>query len=176
MDSGKLRQRLLGAAVVVSLGFIGYSLLLQPDPKTAIDRSTQIPLQTHYIEPLDFEEPKVGSADIPAPDPREMFVESETVEPADVVSVSVLNDKGTPNSWVIKVGAFSLKERAIEIRDQLIEAGFKAYSTSGQSDKDPSALHRVLVGPYIDGDEVVAHQVKIDALLGLETLLMTYEP
>lgn len=177
MTKGQLHQRVLGAAVILSLGFIAYSLLIQSDTRTYIDRSAQIPTQTKYIEPLEFDAPKgLGEPTISSTAPTDMFAARQPVDPDTISSLPILNAEGKPNSWAIQVGSFSTSERAIEIRDQLLEKGYKAYFTQLQTEQGSDSLYRVLVGPYLDAEEVSRHQSEVDEMLALETILMSYEP
>ena len=171
MSKAALGQRLLGAAVIVSLGFIGYSIFLQSDSKKNIDKTAQIPIQTRYVEPLELAAPK-GVATVPKEDVDNLFNSQKIVEEPIPDTSTVLNDAGTPNSWIIKVGSFSTEAKSNEVRDQLIELGYKAYVRPiAQSD-----LHRVLVGPYLGVNELKIDQANIDEILDLETVLLDNEP
>lgn len=176
MARATLGQRLLGAGVLLSLGFIGYSVFLQSNSGTYIDRSAQIPNQTKFIEPLSFEEPRGVYEDTALQDPSEMFNPTEPADLSQLDSAAPVDDEGNPNSWVIQVGSFSTAERASEIRDELLSSGYKAYVRILQADTIDAEFHRVLVGPYLGADEVRQHQSEIDEILSLETILIDYVP
>ena len=171
MAESILSQRLLGAAVIVSLGFIGYALFLQSGPEQIIDKTTQIPIQSEYVEPLDFDPPK-GVEVVPQTDVDTFFNSTEVIKPATIKDQPLLDEQGLPNSWIIKVGSFSTEDKSIEIRDQLIAKGYKAYVRPVPE----STLYRVLVGPYLGSDEVQADQAAIDKMLSVETALIKNEP
>lgn len=175
MASAGLKQRILGAAVVLSIGFIAYSILIQSSSGTYIDRSAQIPIQTKYIEPLDLPEPQgVVDRDIDAP--AQAFTSRQPADASKIADAPVLNENGNPNAWVIQVGSFATHERAIEVRDQLIGEGYKSYYRPIQDEQGDEELHRIMVGPYINATEVAEHREGINQLLGVDTILMEYAP
>lgn len=175
MAKARIRQRVLGAAVILSLGFIAYSILIQSSSNSYIDRSAQIPAQTNYIEPLGFEEPRSADVPVEVANPEEMFIADTPVDSAEIQSSPVLDEEGLPNAWAIKVGSFSTLERAIEIRDQLVSHGYKAYFRRIPGAEQTEALFRVTVGPYVDAAEMAQHQSEINAVLDLETVSMDFE-
>lgn len=170
-----MRQRILGAAVILSLGFICYSILIQSSTSAYIDRSAQIPLQTRYIEPLDLEPPEGQDRKLELTQPEELFAASEDVDPATIQDTPLLDESGKPNSWAIQVGSFSTSERATEVREELIAAGYRAYYRRLSTAESPEQLYRVMVGPYVDASELERHMLEVNELLGVETVLKDYE-
>jgi len=166
---------MLGAAVILSIGFIIYSVFIQSSSGTYIDRSAQIPIQTKYIEPLGFDDPMgVVEREIEAPD--QTFLARQPVDQSTISEAPVLNEEGLPNAWAIQVGSFSTYDRAIGVRDQLIAEGYKSFYRVTPTEQGGGALHRIMVGPYIDADEVADHREGINELLGVDTILMEYTP
>lgn len=175
MSSAALRQRILGAVVILSIGFIVYSILIQSGSGTYIDRSAQIPVQEQYIEPLAFEDP-MGVAEPEPESADQVFSARQSVDDSVISDAPVLKEDGLPNAWAIQVGSFSTYERAINVRDQLIEASYKAFYKVTPSEQRGENLHRILVGPYIDAEEVAGHRTSIDELLGVNAILVEYTP
>lgn len=173
MNKKLFLERVLGAILVSAFGFILYSAFLDADGDVYLDRSTQIPTQPRYIEPLNIEERDVS---IPAPvkSHRELFIPTEEVTPEQALEAPIV-EAGTPSAWVIQVGSFSSLEKADQIRDQLIQDDYKSYHRQLQTEAG-SDLYRVLVGPYLNAEEAVRHQREVDEKLALSTLLMKFEP
>ena len=170
MNKKRLAERVLGAVLVCSFGFILYSAFLDYEGEQFVDRNTRIPVQTSFNEPLDLPPEPVATPETTA---REMFVPQEEVAPESAVNASVL-EEGEPNAWVIQVGSFSSEEKADEISNQLIAQDYRAYhraisANSGQ-------LYRVLIGPYTNAEEAIRHQRAVDSELDISTLLMKFEP
>lgn len=172
MNKKKLAERILGAVLVCSFGFILYSAFLDTEGTVFVDRNTQIPPQARFIEPLEIEEKEVELA---RPKPvQEVFIPTKEVRPEEALEAPVL-ENGVANAWVIQVGSFSSLEKADEIRDSLIADDYRAYHRKLDTEDDRQ-LFRVLVGPYMNAEEAVQHQRAVDAMLDISTLLMKFEP
>lgn len=177
MNRKRFFERVLGAILVSAFGFILYSAFLDSSGSVYVDRSTQIPVQSRFIEPLIITE-NAAIVDIPDAEAKEIFI-PETEISAEEALQSPITDDGMPNAWVIQVGSFSSVEKADEISNQLIEKSYKAYHRKLQANTnqgDDTELYRVLVGPYMNAEEAVLHQREVDQMLSLSTLLMKFEP
>lgn len=172
MNKKRLSERILGAVLVCSFGFILYSAFLDYEGEQFVDRNTQIPVQTTFVEPLDLPE---SPEPVPALNTtaEEMFVPREEVESQAVLEAPVL-EQGKPNAWIIQVGSFSSLEKADEIRDQLIDQDYRAYHRVISASS--GSLYRVLIGPYTNAEEAVRHQRSVDTMLDITTMLMKFEP
>ncbi len=168
----KLKQRLVGAVVLVSLAVIFIPIIMEgPDdewsPHTQgmpappkIDYRAQIELPAPaavrpsqqmpaIVEPVAEEaaapEPPAAES-VPEPEPEPVAVVPEPTKPAPApVPATVIPE----DSWVIQVGSFGLQPNAQGLRDRLRRAGFKAFlqdvvTASGKT------TYRVLVGPLND--------------------------
>lgn len=169
MNKKRLFERVLGAVLVSAFGFILYSAFLDSSGSVYVDRSTQIPVQTRFIDPLVIEEDVVVV--VPEKTASQIFVPEQEVSSEEALQAPVTTG-GIPNAWVIQVGSFSGSEKADEIVGQLIQDSYKAYHRKLASQD----LYRVLVGPYMDAEEAVRHQRELDKALDLSTLLMKFEP
>ena len=179
MNRKQFLERVLGAILVFAFGFIVYSAFLDSSGSVYVDRSTQIPARSGFIEPLDVqtldnERARIG-AHAPGRPPGELFIPRRQVTAEDALGAGITGN-GMPNAWVIQVGSFSSRERADDIRDQLIGKSYKAYHRKLDADKSESELYRVLLGPYMNAEQAVRHQREVDQMLELSTLLMRFEP
>ncbi|MEQ9564967.1 MAG: hypothetical protein RLN85_03985, partial [Pseudomonadales bacterium] len=125
MNKKRLAERVLGAVLVCSFGFILYSAFLDYEGEQFVDRNTRIPLQTSFNEPLDLPAPPEPVAS-PETTAEEMFVPQEEVDAESAMTASVL-EQGKPKPWVIKVGRYTSLEKAYEIRNQLMSQDYRAY-------------------------------------------------
>ena len=174
MNKKQLFERVLGAILVSALGFILYSAFLDSSGRAYVDRSTQIPVPSRYIEPLAIEDSAI--VNIPARDAEQLFIPRQEVSQEEALQAPV-TEKGLPNAWVIQVGSFSSEDKAGEIRDRLIAESYKAYYRKlTASDPAGQSLYRVLIGPYVNAEEAVRHQRQVDKMLELSSLLMKFEP
>lgn len=172
MNKKRLAERVLGAVLVCSFGFILYSAFLDYEGEQFVDRNTQIPVQTSFNEPLNLPPPPEPVAS-PETSAEEIFVPQEEVDAESAVDAPVL-EEGRPSAWVIQVGSFSSVEKADEISNQLIDQDYRAYHRTISANSGP--LYRVLIGPYTNAEEAIRHQRAVDSLLDLSTLLMKFEP
>ena len=182
MNKRHLLERLLGAVLVCAMGFVLYSAILDSSENTHVDRSTQIPLQTQFVEPLEMAEPlepfetpetEVEALFVPDREISEVIISDDQSQPATDSEAPILNSAGLPNSWVIQVGSFSSQDKAAEIVDQLVAEQMRAYYREIPGDQGP--LYRVLVGPYLNNDEADKDGLIIDQKLNLSSILMTFE-
>ena len=172
MNKKRLAERILGAVLVCSFGFILYSAFLDYEGEQLVDRNTQIPVQTTFVEPLNLpDSPEPVSA--PNTTADDIFVPGEEVDSQSALESPVL-EQGKPSAWVIQVGSFSSLEKADEIRDQLINQDYRAYHRAISANSGP--LYRVLIGPYTNAEEAVRHQRSVDTMLDITTMLMKFEP
>jgi DedD protein len=172
-----LKQRLIGAIVIIALAVIFIPMILEgPDdelsprtqdmpPPPTIDYQTEVELAV----PEEASEPAESLADttteqevsaIPVPpmsEPEAGIVETEApakpaepavAKPTSPAIPSRSTTSITPGGWILQVGSFSQQANALSLRDRLKKSGYQA------SVKDVKAaggtIHRVLVGPVSD--------------------------
>jgi len=172
-----LKQRLIGAIVIIALAVIFIPMILEgPDdelsprtqdmpPPPTIDYQTEVELAV----PEEASEPAESLADttteqevsaIPEPpmsQPEAVIVETEApakpaepavAKPASPAIPSRSTTSIAPGGWILQVGSFSQQANALSLRDRLKKSGYQA------SVKDVKAaggtIHRVLVGPVSD--------------------------
>jgi DedD protein len=172
-----LKQRLIGAIVIIALAVIFIPMILEgPDdelsprtqdmpPPPTIDYQTEVELAV----PEEASGPDGSLADttteqevsaIPEPhvsQPEAVIMETEApakpvepavAKPASPAIPSRATTSITQGGWILQVGSFSQQANALSLRDRLKKSGYQA------SVKDVKAaggtIHRVLVGPVSD--------------------------
>lgn len=154
LDRG-LKQRLVGAAVLVSLAVIFVPMLLtgrgtqepvivesnippQPEPVPEDFISKVIPLETPAVPQPDA---------LPQPEPP-------ASESAAGVSSAAQGEESKPQiragltAWVVQLGSFSSSSNAEALRDKLREKGFTAFVEPFF--RDGNKTYRVRVGPELE--------------------------
>lgn len=159
----RIRQRLVGAVVLVALGVIFLPMLfdtpnrgwlgedrpLMPDPPKEVQQ-----LAEAARKPLPVPAPQEQGADAtPAPDTKTPV----TAGPKGVSSKPAVSRPAraeTPDpqlaTWAVQVGSFSTEENAVRLRDKLRKLGFRAYTEV--LEEDGKQVTRVRVGPELDED------------------------
>ncbi len=169
----RLKQRLVGAVVLVALAVIFVPMLLDGDDSTMPAFGSNIPAKPGYhFEPLDIPPRE------PAPlAPKPAVIEREDAPPvmtgpvAEVKSdppveaeekVTVEPDNtGTMQAWAVQVGSFSSTKNALRLRDRLRVEGFDAFVEELKSGGD--SVYRVRIGPEASRERAEALKQRLVA-------------
>ncbi len=194
-----MKQRLVGALVLLSGGVVLWSVLFTGPAAYKVDRDTQIPPAPDLAEPDAItpqrpqnipEVPKQQA--LPEPPVPDLVVAAEpppqvTEKPAPKEKASV-EDKpaeksapmldentGVANAWVVQVASFSSGANAENLKQRLQEKGYKAYVRAAPT-ASGAVLQRVFVGPELK--EAKAQQIKaeIESTFKLKALIHKFEP
>ena len=156
-----MKQRLVGAAVLVSLVVIFVPMILSgPVDTGSVDLPMTIPPQPFSDNPrpdtrrLEENVSQLKPMDIPkpvvAPQPAVETAVKPAIqtpqEPADNTPAKPVV-KPELDSWDVQVGSFSQSENAIGLRDKLRKKGYKAFVESTKV--NGKTTWRVRVGPEI---------------------------
>ncbi|HEX9585951.1 MAG TPA: SPOR domain-containing protein [Gammaproteobacteria bacterium] len=191
----RLKQRLVGAAVLVLLAVIFIPMILDQPPEPAPRRtSTPAPSKpdqdfSSRIIPLDApatpmvearRRARIESVDpaAPAEDPGKPAEDLPRDErPADRTTAAASGgDAGTltagPTAWAVQLGSFSSAQNAVALRDSLRKKGYTAFVERAES--HGGEVTRVFVGPALareQADEVVK---KLHAETKLKGIVVKY--
>ena len=176
----QLKQRLVGAAVLVAIAVIFIPMLLDDseinDP--AIDE-TNIPPRprtgfSSRIIPLDVEELEAPVKSAPNPEP-ESVAEQPSGE-AGREEQQVNADPGGPRvgvtAWVIQLGSFLSVDNAAALEERLKASGYSAFVEKVVTDKGP--VHRVRVGPELLRADAQALRDQLDTEIKLNGIVVRY--
>jgi len=156
----KLKQRLVGAVVLISLAVIFIPIILEGPDDEWSPRVQEIPVppQIEYQTEVELPVPAEPARETPAaqePAPPPVTPETSPLRPepepapapAAVKPAAPAAQPAAPSgSWVIQVGSFSQKLNASGLRDRLKKAGYASYLQETSSGN--VMAWRVLVGPY----------------------------
>ena len=185
-----LKQRLVGALVLIALGVLFWPVIFVETERPNIDR-------TPVVTPM----PELAEVDIPPPKPLEEvdpvdMVEAmrspstapEAVQPDAATSAAAeaaagdsgtpespaLDEQGIPVAWVIQVASVGTREKADQLTTDLIAMGYKAYHRVGR--KDGKSYHRVFVGPVFEREKLGAAKREIDERFNVSAIIARYVP
>ena len=171
-----LKQRILGAVVLLALAAIFLPALLNFSDRRAVDRTTQIPPQPD-ISPIDTPEPVRPEGITPAERDTEIFQvgvdradQGEDQDPEKSGS----NTAGIPKAWLVQVGGFRERDKAQELLNGLLNDGYKAFIRVGPSKS--GELHRVFVGPKIEKQRALSDKTAIDKKYHVDSIIVRFEP
>ena len=186
----RAKHRLIGAAVLVLVGVVGFPLLFDSQPRPIpVDIAIEIPAR-QSVKPLATPTPASATPApsaapaTPAPDPAPAAVASVTPVPAAAAAAApaaprvaddsarakaLLEDKPVVAAnesaelrLVVQVGAFADAAKAREVRLKLEKAGLKTYTQVADSKEGKRT--RVRVGPFANKAEADQAALKIKAL------------
>ncbi len=171
-DDG-LKQRLIGAVVLLALAVIFVPVLFDRNRLEPIDTQTRIPPEPS-IETVVVNPPKRPSTAELAPEPSDMFVAEED-DKVDAVDVPRgLTESGDVKSWVLQVASFRDKDHARELTKALLASGHSAFIR--RSDYKNGPVHRVYIGPKLDKSALLDLKVKVDDEYQVESMVLRFSP
>lgn len=172
LDDG-LKQRVVGALVLLALAVIFLPVLFDRDPMTPVDRTSQIPPPPQVVT-VEIKQPEMPESIPAAPDPETMYVPEETREVTPVPEPSGLSADGTPNAWVLQVASFRQREHGYALRDKLNAKGFPAFARD--ISQNNGVIVRVYVGPKLDKQSLLEVKNAVEKEFGLQSLVLPFAP
>lgn len=171
MDDG-LKQRLVGAIVLLALAVIFVPVLFDRERMEPIDTQTQIPPPPE-IEVVQLPKPSSPEWVEPAPEPQSMFTPAEDQAVPSAPEPATEEPLAEGKSWVLQVASFRSEEHAEGLRRRLVDMGYPAY-TRRVSFKNGD-ITRVYVGPKLDKPALLEIKKTIDQRLKVESLLLEFK-
>lgn len=190
----QLKQRLVGAAVLVLLAVIFVPMILDrpAEPEVRIEHpqlparseaefnSRIVPLSQPQTSLVEAErkrqaaaerKPAESSAPIAAagkaPVTKEKIAPSPPPEPAKAQP-----PEGAPTAWAIQLGSFSSAKNAIALRDSLKKKGYVAFIETVRV--DGKEITRVFVGPELARERAGELVKKLQAETELKGMVVQY--
>lgn len=128
MDDG-LKQRLVGAAVLIALLVIFLPVLFDRNRVQPVDTTSQIPpMPSVQAKPIAAPQaPVIEEAD-QAPPPDKQFIPDDS-KPAKALDPTPpkLNAKGVPITWTLQLISYKNAAQAQKFQAELAAKGFPAY-------------------------------------------------
>ena len=150
-----LKQRLIGATILISLAVIFLPMLIGHKPSEVDPVYIEIPkppedLQSNIKVLDEIESEPVAMVSI-----SKSGKESTQLIPSIPPAKKIKPVEGL-NAWVVQVGSFSAKANANALTEKLKQAGFTAYVE--QIDSSKKSIYRVKVGPELSRKKADALQ------------------
>lgn len=165
-----LKQRLVGAVILICAGIVAWAWLFGGAPGPTVDTTSRIPTP-----------PTMAPEPLPEPSPtRPEQPEPARIDPAPVREPDgeqpefLLDGAGLPAAWILQVASLSSADSAERLRKRLQEAGHRA--TLESEDREGAAVHRVLVGPVLTREQAERIKAEIDQELDVDTLVRRFNP
>ena len=168
MDDG-IKQRLIGAVVLVALMVIFLPMLFTGDDLEPADVLVDIP-ERPAIPSFEITEPVKLSEQREAEKPVSSKPQPTLQELVD----KEVDENNLPVSWALQVASFKERSNAEKLRDTLRKGGYKAY-IKYRLDVEPKMI-RVLVGPVLERKEIDKIKDAIARHHKLEGVVVRYLP
>jgi len=181
MNEG-MKQRLVGALVLVALATVILPILFDFDGSYTVDTRSTIPTAPD-IQSVDIEKAGPVQGAIAAASHNDMFRFDESRAVAERSGAaegdsqdqpSGLNAEGIPRAWIVQVASLGERAKAQSLVEQLLADGYKAYShrvfIGGETH------YRIYVGPKVAKQTMLEQQQTIERKYKLSTLLLEFEP
>lgn len=171
MDDG-LKQRLVGAIVLLALAVIFVPVLFDRERMEPIDTQTQIP-PPPKIEVVELPKPSAPDWIEPAPEPQTMFAPDEQQAVLPESEPAAERAIGEGRSWVLQVASFRSDDHANSLHQRLVDLGYPAYIKK-VSFKNGDII-RVYVGPKLDKSALQEMKEAIDQQLKVDSMLLEFK-
>ena len=171
MTDDGLKQRLIGAVVLLALGVIFLPVLFDRDRIEPIDQETLIP-EAPEVVTVDIPAPAEPEVKDPAPHPKTMYVPDES-QVASPEPEPAFAPTGEAKAWVLQVASFRFDKHAKALHDQLAEQGYDAYMR--KTPMKTGSITRVYVGPKFKKEPLLEAKAMIDKKFEVEAMLLEYK-
>lgn len=194
-----LKQRLVGAAVLVLLAVIFIPMILDrpSEPEVRIEHPT-LPARSEdefssRIVPLTEPKTPLASAEarrqvVPESEPARPAAPAEPPKPVTAAARPPATEKksvpvpapepeapkaeSAPAAWAIQLGSFSSAENAVALRDKLKKMGYVAFIETARV--DGKEITRVFVGPELARERAGELVKKLQAETDLKGMVVQY--
>ncbi|NIP71884.1 MAG: sporulation protein [Gammaproteobacteria bacterium] len=193
-----LKQRLVGAAVLIALAVVIIPMLLDgsgrdvihdippaPQPSIPLGQDTGVGERVPLPPPEEGGQVLTDEGPVPYPQLEDGAGErpaAEAAAEAERDTASTPEEPATepagasvPEAWVVQVGSFGEQGKATALRDRLVAAGFKAFVERFQGGAGKS-MFRVRVGPELTREAAEALDAKLRKVEGVEGTYVTSHP
>jgi DedD protein len=193
VDDNRIKQRIIGAIVLVSLGVIFIPMILSGGGEQTMPLfGSPIPTKPDNIadiKVLEFENtptPPETPSEIRSPvDNYSKEDDKPVIQPVkpqaetkEKVKKSSTSDKTATKeskplkAWAVQVGSFENRKNALALKDKLIKRGFRAFVERIVTQDKTS--YRVRVGPEVRRENAENLQKKIEQKMNIKGIVMTH--
>jgi DedD protein len=161
-----LKQRLIGAILLVALGVIFIPVLLDGSGyKSRQERSIQMPTEPEY--------PPLSEVQLKPVEP--IYRKTPPAEPAPAIEPAT--PKTTPlkkpvKAFALQVSTVTVKKNAYALRDKLRDQGYSAYVETRT--RDGKTSYRVRIGPELDMSRLEEMKKKVSKEQGLDGFVVNH--
>lgn len=189
MDDNRIKQRIIGAIVLVSLGVIFIPMILSGRGEQSLPLfGSPIPPKPDNIadiKVLEFENiPRPPEPRTEIRTPVDKYNNNNDDKPVSAPVKPAPKKEPTPavkpatseskplKAWVVQVGSFSNRKNALTLKEKLVKKGYRAFVE--RIIKHDETSYRVRVGPEVRRESAVKLQKQIAQKMNIKGLVMTH--
>ena len=131
-------------------------------------------LEPRYIDEKSAADTIQRSAQADKDDSSKPAVKQPAEPKAETKKEPAPETKSGGDSWVLQVGSFQDRGKALAVRDKLRQSNIAAVFIE-QFKNDDKASYRVRLGPFLNRDQTRVAQNKIKAKHDIDGIIMKYE-
>jgi DedD protein len=175
-----LKQRLVGALVLVALGVIFLPALFNGGRPEQAELLKEIP-PAPQMSVLEFQEPVRGESFVQeaprdvtqlyALEPKTAQGEKQIVENSP--QQPKLDAKGLPAAWVLQVASFTDTKKADQLKKSLQAKNYKAFTRT--ITRDNKKIVRVMIGPEVDAKKLAVIKTAVDRDFKVKSIVVKFE-
>lgn len=173
MDDG-LKQRLVGAIVIVAAAIIFIPMIFNQTERTPQDIQVELP-QPPEAPKAQLEKPqRPGATESTFESAAENVVVKNAIESGaeSATEMQSATQSDIPQGWVLQLASFKERANADALRDRLRKDGYAVYVTYHPGKGDGMA--RVYVGPELDRAVLDKIKVRLKKEFKLEGFVVRY--
>jgi len=175
-----LKQRLVGAVVLVALGVIFLPSLFNGGRPEQAELLKEMP-PAPEVAVLEFQEPVRGESFVQeeprdvtqlyALEPKTSQGEKQVVEKPP--QQPKLDSKGLPDAWVLQVASLADTQKADELKKALQAKSYKAFTRT--ITRDNKKIVRVMIGPEMDANKLATIKKAVDRDFKVKSIVVKFE-
>ena len=169
-----LKQRLIGATILISLAVIFVPMLVGTDRSQPNSISIEIPTPPEELDSKILALPEQDNevlAEVSVSKESGVTVTVPSIPPAPVSTAKAVEGV---TAWVVQVGSFSEQKNADALSERLIKAGFVAFVE--QVDGKSGEIYRVRVGPELSKEKADTLAVELKQQQKLSSAIVVQYP
>lgn len=177
MLNQELKQRLIGAAVLIGVGILVIPSLLKWPPETASESAHETEREDYselvrnsLAESGDSLHPQEKTRFVSAVGPGQDKPRPASLAESDANNVFSPQTSGEVSGWVIQIGSFARQENALRMRDRAISSGYEAFIEAVP--KGTQVIYKVRIGPERDVNRAKELKQKLDRQLHTSAFLI----
>ena len=169
----KLKQRLMGMVVVVSLAIIFLPMLFDGSDEERLRLTTTIPIPPEIsVERVSVAKIKNDMQILEAASTAKLPIEVVDEKEYPASEGLTLDENGLPVGWSLQVSSFKDPDNARGLRGDIRALGHKSYILESRTNK--GLFYQVLVGPSLDRASLLKTGYDLAEKLNLEIQITRY--